>query len=41
VRLMSRPEGDAVLAQRTIEGVLGLFSTMPELNEFKHTTITQ
>jgi hypothetical protein len=39
VRLMSRPEGDAVLARRTMEGVLGLFETMPDLNEFKHTTL--
>lgn len=39
VRLMSRPEGDAALARRTMEGVLGLFETMPDLNEFKHTTL--
>jgi hypothetical protein len=39
VRLMSRPAGDAALARRTIEGVLGLFDTMPDLNEFKHTTL--
>ncbi len=41
VRLMSRPEGDVEVARRTVEGVLGLFDTMPELNEFKHTTISQ
>jgi protein-disulfide isomerase-like protein with CxxC motif len=39
VRLMSRPEGDAALARRTVEGVLGLFDSMPELNEFKYTTL--
>jgi hypothetical protein len=39
VRLMSRPAGDAALARRTIEGVLSLFDSMPELNEFKYTTL--
>ena len=39
VRLMSRPKGDAALARRTIEGVLDLFDTMPDLNEFKYTTL--
>ncbi len=39
VRLMTRPEGDAGLAQRTIERVLRLFVDLPELNEFKHTSI--
>jgi len=39
VRLMSRPKGDAALARRTIEGVLGLLDTMPDLNEFKHTSL--
>lgn len=39
VRLMSRPEGDAALARKTTEGVLHLFETMPDLNEFKHTTL--
>jgi hypothetical protein len=39
VRLMSRPGGDAALARRTVEGVLGLFDSMPDLNEFKHTTL--
>jgi 2-hydroxychromene-2-carboxylate isomerase len=41
VRLMSRPDGDAVLARRTVEGVLGLFDTMPDLNEFKYTTLSR
>jgi hypothetical protein len=39
VRLMSRPQGDTALARRTIEGVLNLFDTMPDLNEFKYTTL--
>jgi len=39
VRLMSRPAGDAALARRTVEGVLSLFDSMPELNEFKYTTL--
>jgi hypothetical protein len=40
VRLMSRPQGDAALARRTIQGVLDLFDTMPDLNEFKHTSLS-
>ncbi len=40
VRLMSRPGGDAVLARRTIDGVLALFDTLPDLNEFKHTSLS-
>jgi hypothetical protein len=39
VRLMSRPEGDAALARRTIEGVLSLMDQQPDLNEFKYTTL--
>jgi hypothetical protein len=39
VRLMTRPEGDAGLAQQTIERVLRIFVDLPELNEYKHTTI--
>jgi hypothetical protein len=40
VRLMSRPAGDAALAQRTMQGVLDLFETMPDLNEFKYTKLS-
>jgi 2-hydroxychromene-2-carboxylate isomerase len=40
VRLMSRPLGDAALARRTIQGVLDLFDTLPDLNEFKHTSLS-
>ncbi|MGO9558017.1 MAG: DsbA family protein [Acidimicrobiales bacterium] len=39
VRLMTRPDGDGVTGRRTIERVLQLLVDMPELNEFKHTTI--
>ncbi len=39
VRLMDRPQGDAALARRTIEGVISLFDTMPALNEFKYTKL--
>lgn len=38
VRLMTRPGGDAELAQRTITRVLDLIEGAPELNEYKHTT---
>ncbi|HVB92089.1 MAG TPA: DsbA family protein [Acidimicrobiales bacterium] len=41
VRLMSRPGGDAALARRTIENVVQLFETQPELNEFKCTTLSR
>jgi protein-disulfide isomerase-like protein with CxxC motif len=41
VRLMNRPQGDAALARRTVEGVLELFDTMPDLNEFKYTTLSR
>jgi hypothetical protein len=40
VRLMSRPAGDVALAQRTVQGVLDLFDTMPDLNEFKYTKLS-
>jgi hypothetical protein len=40
VRLMSRPAGDAALARRTMQGVLDLFETMPDLNEFKYTKLS-
>jgi hypothetical protein len=41
VRLMSRPQGDAILARRTIEGVLDVFDAQPDLNEFKYTTLSR
>ncbi len=41
VRLMSRPHDDAALARRTIQGVLDLFDSQPDLNEFKYTTLSR
>lgn len=41
VRLMNRPEGDGALARATIDRVLGLIGTTPELNEFKHTRLSR
>jgi hypothetical protein len=38
VRLMHRPEGDAAVARTSVERVLDLLE-VPELNEFKHTSI--
>lgn len=38
VRLMTRPEGDPALAQRTITRVIDLLEGAPELNEYKRTT---
>jgi len=40
VRLMSRPAGDAALARKTIEHVVSLIDDHPDLNEFKHTTVS-
>jgi hypothetical protein len=41
VRLMTRPQGDAELARATIEHVVALTQSRPELNEFKHTSISR
>jgi hypothetical protein len=41
VRLMNRPQGDAAVARHSIEGVIDLFDRMPELNEFKFTSIAR
>ncbi len=41
VRLMSRPDGDAKLARRTIESVVRLMEDQPDLNEFKYTTLSR
>jgi hypothetical protein len=40
VRIMTRPGGDGVLARSTIEHVLELLVIHPEINEFKHTSIS-
>lgn len=39
VRIMTRPRGDAELARKTIEQVVNLIVSTPDLNEFKHTSI--
>jgi len=39
VRLMSRPDGDAALARRSIEAIVQLMGEQPDLNEFKYTTL--
>ena len=41
VRVMTRPQGDGALARATIDHVLGLVTGHPDLNEFKHTTISR
>jgi DSBA-like thioredoxin domain len=39
VRLMTRPEGDGKVAEKTIERVMDTFEDFPELNEYKFTKI--
>jgi hypothetical protein len=39
VRIMTRPRGDAGLARSTIEQVVNLIVSSPDLNEFKHTSV--
>jgi len=39
VRVMNRPEGDAKLAETTVERVLDLVDGFPDLNEYKFTRI--
>ena len=41
IRVMHRPQGDAAVATRTVERVVDLVAGWPELNEFKHTSITR
>jgi DSBA-like thioredoxin domain-containing protein len=41
VRLMERPKGDGDYARRTIDRVVALLGDMPELNEFKHTSLAR
>jgi hypothetical protein len=41
VRLMSRNAGDGPAGRQAIEGVLDLFDTQPDLNEFKYTTLSK
>jgi len=39
VRLMSRPSGDAERARATVDSVLDLIGSFPELNEYKFTRV--
>ena len=39
VRVMDRAKGDAGRARTTIDRILDLLTSWPELNEFKHTSI--
>jgi hypothetical protein len=39
VRVMSRPEGDAKLAETTVERILDIVDGFPDLNEYKFTKI--
>jgi protein-disulfide isomerase-like protein with CxxC motif len=39
IRMRSRPEGDVAGAIKTVEGVVGLMTEWPELNEFKWTYV--
>jgi 2-hydroxychromene-2-carboxylate isomerase len=39
VRIMTRPKGDAEYGRRTIQRILDLLTDVPELNEFKHTSL--
>jgi hypothetical protein len=39
VRVMNRPEGNAKVAEETVDRVLDLFDGFPELNEYKFTKI--
>lgn len=41
VRVMTRPAGDVALATSTIDYILKLLADHPDLNEFKHTTISR
>ena len=41
VRVMDRPGDDADQARTTVERILDLLTTWPELNEFKHTSIAR
>jgi predicted DsbA family dithiol-disulfide isomerase len=41
VRLMNRPAGDGALGTATIERLLDLMADWPELNEFKHTSLSR
>jgi hypothetical protein len=39
VRVMTRPKGDPAYAEKTVQRVVDLLVDVPELNEFKHTSL--
>jgi len=41
IRLMERPNGDPAASIATIDRLVGLIAEHPELNEFKHTTLSR
>jgi len=41
IRFMNRPEGDLELGWRTVSRVVDMLETFPELNAFKHTTLSR
>ncbi len=40
VRVMTRPDGSGVGSRQVIERIVSLLTEMPELNEFKHTSVS-
>jgi 2-hydroxychromene-2-carboxylate isomerase len=41
IRFMHRPEGDLEVGRRTVARVVDMLETFPELNEFKHTSLSR
>jgi DSBA-like thioredoxin domain len=41
IRFMHRPRGDAGVARRTVERAVDLLAGWPDLNEFKHTSVSR
>jgi DSBA-like thioredoxin domain len=41
IRFMHRPNGNLEVGRRTVSKVVDLLETFPELNEFKHTTLSR
>ena len=41
IRFMHRPNGDLEVGRRTVSRVVDMLETFPELNEFKHTTLSR
>ena len=41
IRFMHRPDGDLEVGRRAVDRVVDLLDTFPELNEFKHTSLSR